>query len=122
MFRTKEIAKNPTPEVRIACTNCRQRYSIVESLQERPVLVDYGAVVEGVLICPHCGFTKHTYYMTEHLRNKQRELQELALEWTASQDSTVFRKLEARQIAYRNEYDRVQKKYSKELRHGSDQK
>lgn len=122
MFKTKEVARNPNPEVKVSCVNCRKKYSIINALQERPLKIDYGAIVEGVLICPHCHFVKHVYYMTDHLRNEQRILKELAREWQATQDNAVFKKLEAKQIAYRNEYDRVQEKYSKEFSHGSDQK
>lgn len=122
MFETQEIARNPTPEIRVKCISCKAEYSIVSSLQEIPLKVDYGSIVEGVLICPHCHNQKHVYYMTEHLRNEQRLLQRRALDWQNYQTSDNYRKLIAKKQAYQHEYDRIQNKYQKELKHGSSQK
>jgi C4-type Zn-finger protein len=122
MFKTVEVAKNSTPEVLIKCPVCKKQYSITDSLKELPLKVDYGAIVEGVLVCPHCQNTKHVYYMTEHLRNEQRLLQEYAMEWQRTQSDQASKYLLTKQRAYQNEYDRVQKKYQKEFGDGTAKK
>lgn len=119
MFQTQEVARNTTPEIEVRCAECGNKYSIVQSLQELPLKTDYGSVVEGVLICPHCQNKKHVYYMTEHLRNEQRLLQRRVLNWHSSQTSDNFKKLVAKKKSYQQEYDRVQDKFKKEFGNGS---
>lgn len=122
MFQTKEVARNETPDIQVKCAKCKKQFSIVTALQEILVSVGYSAVVEGVFICPHCACKKHIYYMTEHLRNEQRLLQEYAMEWQHTQSDRAFMQLRAKKLAYRNEYDRIQEKYAKEFGNGSDKK
>ena len=122
MFKTKEVARNPMAEVLINCPDCKKQYNITAALQERPLKVDYGAIVEGVLICPHCQNTKHVYYMTEHLRNEQRLLQGYVEEWQRTQSSAAYIHLIAKKKAYQNAYDRVQKKFGEEFGNGSTKK
>ncbi len=110
--QTEEFARNPNPEIRIVCTDCKKEYPLEGVLHERAMPAPYQTVTEGYLKCPNCGTEKHSYYMSELLRFKQKKLK-LALEtWNNTKKSRAWREYALLQKQFQTSFDAAQKKYT----------
>lgn len=107
---TEEFARNPNPEVRIACTECRKEYALDEVLHERAMPAPHNTVTEGYLKCPHCGTERHSYYMTELLRFRQMELKKTLEEWHNTKLRRIWTRYTIQQKKFQEIFDRTQKK------------
>jgi C4-type Zn-finger protein len=58
-----------------ACDQCKKRFRIESNMEDRPHPGRLG-VTEYGLLCPHCGFFVHSYYITKPLQQMQKRLQE----------------------------------------------
>lgn len=111
---TQEFARNPQPEVRIACGKCRRDFLLEEMLQERGGFSQpYQTVTEGYLKCPRCGTEKHSYYMTEDLRFRQTRLKKALDMWHETKAVTAWREYAKQQKHFHSLFDDAQKKYRK---------
>lgn len=111
---TKESARNPDPDVKIRCENCHKEYTFSEkSIIEVALPMPYPTVVEGLLLCPHCGKKNHTYYMSEQLRFQLVRLKKAIADWHNTKTSESFARYETLHTAYKNNFDRDQEKYKK---------
>lgn len=112
MIQTQEYAKQPDARVKMRCSNCHKIHYVDSMLQEEPLFSPHETTVEGLLVCPSCGFRQHCYYLTESLRFRQQRLAELLNTWhmtKKSKDWTAYRKY---QSSYQEAFDKTQAKYA----------
>lgn len=107
---TEEVVRKPNAPVNIKCKQCG-REALLEQMLKEELIVGYdGGAVDVLLVCPHCGYRHHSYYATEHLLFKQKELRDIQMRWQAKrlpEDFTAYR--HALEV-YNVHFDRTQKR------------
>ncbi|RIK40408.1 MAG: hypothetical protein DCC55_15095 [Chloroflexi bacterium] len=73
----------------VTCDQCKKTFNIEKNVEDRPHPNRPG-VTEYGLLCPHCGFFAHAYFITRQLQQMQKRLKE-------AQEQARFMKTEAAQ-------------------------
>lgn len=66
---------NRRKKVITVCDQCKKTFSMEKNVDDRPHPSRPG-VTEYGLLCPHCGFFAHSYYITKPLQQMQKRLKE----------------------------------------------
>jgi uncharacterized protein with PIN domain len=110
--QTLEFAKNPNPPTKVKCTQCNRSFELEECIKEIPCPPPHTTVVEGVIVCPNCGLTRHSYWMPEHLRFDQARLKNAVMEWQTKRTTKTFGEYKRRLAIFQNNFDVSQRKYA----------
>lgn len=109
---TQEIAKKPNARTRVKCTQCAKEYAFsAKSIIEEPLDYPHNTVVEGFLICPHCGLKTHSYYMTERNRFYLDKLKTSIEDWHKMKTNEAYSHYRIQYERYTHNFDSTQKKY-----------
>lgn len=111
-IETQEYARNPNPEIRISCTECKKDYPLGDVLKEEALPFPRNTVVEGYLVCPSCGARRHSYYLTELLRFKQVELKRAIEKWHTTKTTSAWSRYHYLQKQFQENFDAAQKRYA----------
>jgi len=117
----QEIARNTNITPTVRCSQCKKESHLPDLLHEEPLPYPHNTVVEGFLLCPHCGLRTHSYYMPERLRFEQERLKQ-ALEAYHAENRTgrdinkAYRRYRKLLEGYHKKYDEAQEKYRNLMR------
>jgi hypothetical protein len=97
-------------KARYRCSSCHQESDLALSLQE--IETSLSGIQEACLICPECGSKKHIYYISEKLRQHQKEIKDFSLEWSRTQNKNVLWRLNRARLFYQQLFDEEQRRYN----------
>lgn len=105
---TEEWARKPQAEVKIACEECKNTYTIRDFLREEQFPTPHENFFQVLWVCPSCGHRKHAYYESGALRLLQKELKIRLGVWNRSHESHDFYRYLNTQKHYQEEFDKIQ--------------
>lgn len=56
--------QNGKEEIDVKCVGCEKTYKLQEAMRERSMPSPHDQVTEGYLLCPHCNFFRHIYFLS----------------------------------------------------------
>lgn len=68
----------------------------------------YDTIVEGVLVCPDCGHSVHSYYLPQDVRYEQSRLQKAVDEWQTRSTTESYKKYQNRLAYFQKLFDAAQ--------------
>lgn len=111
-MNTKEVARNTNPDVTIKCTQCNKEYLLSDTvIKEEALPLPHNTTVEGFIVCPHCGYRSHTYFMSEVLRFDLDKVKKAIATWHEVKTNVAYSRYERLHKAYQRNFDNQQLKY-----------
>lgn len=104
-----------TTEILVRCERCKQLNPLKKLLVERalPAPYDQDKAVEGLLICPDCGFEKHSYFLSDAARwERTRIVYQISELGAESSAPDRFNRIQSLRKEYAKIFDDEQQKYS----------
>lgn len=98
--------KNP-----VVCEKCLALHPLKDYLKERSLPEPFLDAVEGILLCPSCGDVRHSYYMTEAVRNEQKKIQYAIRKLGENQTPENLAKIKVLRSQQKNFFDDCQQYY-----------
>lgn len=105
-----EETKNSLP-ARVRCGVCKTESIFSDCIKEEYFPSPYEAVVEGIVICPHCGDRKHIYFMTSEIRVAQAYLAKAVSAWEKDKKYANYAEMTRARDSHIKIFDAEQAKY-----------
>lgn len=99
----------------VTCDNCNQPFVMLKAMQKRTPFEDK-EICEFGLLCPHCEYWQHAYFMTPELTEHQQSVSVAQRKVAESGgNQTLFKRWKRAQRNYQHHFDKVQFKTQERL-------